>query len=184
MLARVIIEIVGAYVGEVYRVWHHSFGTSIWLAYVNLGDDAPPVQIVFGGERRLTGGELVPVAPPGSWAKVLGPGMRVRWTRMRARRYRGERSHGMLCSLDELGWMYGGPNEVPVLRNLEPGDCLDDLPTDRRSEVVVDWERAKSVEATARRVAARTYEHLRTRSRPSHQLTASSHQTSRRLVVH
>jgi tRNA-binding EMAP/Myf-like protein len=189
MITRVIISIMGAYVGEVRRVRPHAFGAFIWLAEVNLGDGAPPVQIVFGGDRRLERGELVPVAPPGAQAKTIGPGMRVRWKKMRARSYRGERSHGMLCSLDELGWMRGGPNEVPVLRDVEPGECLDDLPTARRPEVVAEWKWAKLVEAEARAEAvrsltARNHRHLQAGSRSLYQLTAGSHQTSPRLVVH
>jgi hypothetical protein len=62
---------------------------------------------------------------------------------MRARRYRGEWSHGMLCSLDELGWIHGGPNEVAVLHSLTPGQSLDNLPRQHRAKVVVGWRRAK-----------------------------------------
>lgn len=181
---RVIIDIVGAYVGEVRRVRPHAFGEFIWLAEVNLGDGALPVQIVFGGNRELEGGELVPVAPPGALAKVVGPGMRVRWKKMRARRYRGERSHGMLCSLDELGWMYGGPNTVPVLRDLEPGECLDDLPPYLRPVVVAEWDWAKRVEAvtrekarvrTATNLTVRTHDRSPVIGQASYQLMAGSH---------
>jgi len=138
----VINGITGARVGEVCRVRPHPHGKFIWLADVTLGDDDPPHQIVFGGDLRLIGGELVPVAPPGSWAIMPGPGLRIRRKKMRARTYRGQRSHGMLCSLDELGWLRHGPNEVAVLCDLTPGNSLDDLPVYRRPEVVVDWERA------------------------------------------
>jgi tRNA-binding EMAP/Myf-like protein len=145
----VIIGIAGALVGEVRRVRTHPHGMFIWLADVDLGNGATPLQIVFGGERRLTGGELVPVAPPGSWATVRQPGIRDKRKKMRVRNYRGERSHGMLCSLDELGWIHGGPNEVAILCDVEPGESLDALPAYRRPEVVVGWERAKLMEKMA-----------------------------------
>src|SRR6266536_1090853 len=108
----------------------------IWLADVDLGDDRLH-QIVFGGDLKLGGGELVAVAPPGSRATVRRHGVAPRRKKMRARRYRGERSHGMLCSLDELGWVRGGPNEVAILYDVVPGQSLDDLPVHRRPEVVI-----------------------------------------------
>jgi hypothetical protein len=61
---------------------------------------------------------------------------------MRARNYRGERSHGMLCSLNELGWARGGPNEVAVLRDLRPGFVLDELDPELRPAVVKKWDKA------------------------------------------
>jgi hypothetical protein len=122
----------------------------IWLADVGLGNGTTPLQIVFGGDHKLTGGELVPVAPPGSWATMRRPGICDKRKKMRVRSYRGERSHGMLCSLDELGWIRGGPNEVAIFCDLEPGQSLDDLPRHQRPEVVVGWERAKLMEKKAR----------------------------------
>jgi len=155
--AAVIIGIAGALVGKVRRVRPHPHGTHIWLADVTLEKRVPPVQIVFGGDRKLTGGELVPVAPPG--ARLIEvrlstdthrPDMWTRLTKkMRIRRFRGERSHGMLCSLDELGWVHGGPNEVAILCRLQPGQSLDHLPTYLRSEVVLGWERAEFAKKAA-----------------------------------
>jgi tRNA-binding EMAP/Myf-like protein len=129
-------------VGEVRNVRPHPRGMRIWLADVALGAGAHTIQIVFGGDRKLLGGELVPVAPPGSRAIGLRPDLTQLRKKMRVRRYRGERSHGMLCSLDELGWLRGGPNEVAVLCEVKPGESLDDLPRHRWPEVVEDWERA------------------------------------------
>jgi tRNA-binding EMAP/Myf-like protein len=134
----VIIGVTGAVVGKVHRVRPHPQGDFIWLAEVCLGDCTDHLQIVFGGDRKLSGGELVPVAPPGSLA--LDESQRRR--KMRTRNYRGQRSQGMLCSLDELGWLRHSPNEVAVLCDLVPGYRLDELETVRRPEVVVDWERA------------------------------------------
>jgi tRNA-binding EMAP/Myf-like protein len=134
----VIISIAGAVVGEVRRVRPHPQGDFIWLAEVWLGNGADQLQIVFGGDRQLFGDELVPVAPPGSLARDESQ----RWRKMRARNYRGQRSQGMLCSLEELGWLRHGPNEVAVLCDLAPGYRLDDLDAVRRPEVVLNWERA------------------------------------------
>ncbi len=110
----------------------HPEGTFIWLADVDMRDDCCPHQIVFGGKRELSGGELVAVAPPGSRAIVELPGGGEQRKKMRVRSYRGERSHGMLCSLDELGWTRLGLIEVAVLRDLAPGQSLDDIPVRRR----------------------------------------------------
>jgi tRNA-binding EMAP/Myf-like protein len=141
----VIVGIIGACVGKVLKVCTHPKGTRIWLTSVDLGDGADPLQIVFGGKLKLNGGELVAVAPPGSRAVVQTPGLtEQRVKKMRVRRYRGERSHGMLCSLDELGWVRGGPDEVAILCGLEPGFELDSLSPSERPQVVKGWEWAKS----------------------------------------
>jgi hypothetical protein len=63
----------------------------------------------------------------------------------------------MLCSLDELGWIRGGPDEVAVLCDLAPGDSLDDLPVHRRAAVVVGWERAKLMEKEAQERVAEAH---------------------------
>ena len=147
-----IIGITGAVTGRVKVVRPHPDGQRIWLADVCLSiNDLTPVQIVFGGDRKLRGGELVPVAPPGSRATVLRPDGSHQRKKMRVRRYRGERSHGMLCSLDELGWIRGGPNEVAILRYMAPGDSLDKLPKRRRTKVATDWARAKQMTKKAGR---------------------------------
>jgi len=145
----VIIGVAGAMVGHVKSVRSHPQGMFIWLADVDLGNGCL-YQIVFGGDLKLGGGELVAVVPPGSRATVHRPNVGSRHKKMRARRYRGERSHGMLCSLDELGWVCGGPNEVAILCDVVPGQSLDDLPVHRRPEVVVGWERARLMEKRAR----------------------------------
>ena len=154
-----IVDIAGAVVGEVACIRPHPRGRFIWLADIGLVNDTHPLQIVFGGTRVLRGGELVAVAPPGSRVVVEEPGTANRRIRkMRVRRYRGERSHGMLCSLDELGWLRGGPDEVAILCDLSPGQSLDDLPRHRRPEVVVGWERAKLLEKMARTRLTRMFD--------------------------
>jgi tRNA-binding EMAP/Myf-like protein len=125
-----VIIIAGARVGRILEVKLHPVAERIWLATVDIGGGK--VQIVFGGKYKLRAGELVPAAPPGARAQVR-PSDPPRIKKMRVRTYRGERSHGMLCSLDELGWTLGGPDEVAVLRGLEPGDCLHSLSVDQRA---------------------------------------------------
>jgi tRNA-binding EMAP/Myf-like protein len=113
----------------------------IRLARVDIGTGSF-LAIVFGGEYQVTRGDLVPVAPPGSW--VPGPrGLRTRPMKVRRRNFRGQRSEGMLCSLLELGWARDrASREAPETRNrvvvlkpvLHPGQPL---PTpDRWREVV------------------------------------------------
>ncbi|MGH3878423.1 MAG: hypothetical protein ACRDSK_15450 [Actinophytocola sp.] len=125
-----------AIVGRVLHTGAHPNGERIWLARVDLGN-GKPVQIVFGGRYKVRPAELVPVAPPGARVTALNGLTVPRTKKMRNRKYRGERSHGMLCSLDELGWTVGGPDEVAILCGLRPGDSLDCIATHLRSDHVV-----------------------------------------------
>ena len=132
----VIIRTIGAKVGEVVEVARHPNAQKIWLAKVQPGISQGSVQIVFGGLRELRAGDLVPVALPGTHVTVLG---RDTPKKMRARTYRGERSHGMLCSLRELGWVPAGLDEVAVLQDLAPGQPLDAIPISERRQYVTNW---------------------------------------------
>jgi tRNA-binding EMAP/Myf-like protein len=136
----VIIDTVGAVVGQVVEIRSHPDAQKIWLSYVRVADSNDPMQIVFGGIGTLNPGDLVPVAPPGARVKVLG---REKLKKIRSRRYRGVRSHGMLCSLRELGWVASCINEVAVLRDLLLGQCLDAIDTDQRHEHVENWSIAE-----------------------------------------
>jgi tRNA-binding EMAP/Myf-like protein len=107
-------------VGRIIKVRPHPYGDRIWLADVEIGRDYQ-LQIVWGGVPVVREGDLVPVAPPGCW---LPPG------KMRRRRYRGEVSEGMLCSLAELGWDLSAQDRVALLderAGLIPGQSLDSL---------------------------------------------------------
>lgn len=115
----------------VKRVEDHPEADRIRLAQVDLGDGAGPVQIVFGGPPVVRVDSLVAVAPPGATVRV-GP----RTTRMRRRNYRGMSSHGMLCSLNELGWAIGARDEVALLKDVRPGDALDGLSLRRRLSIM------------------------------------------------
>lgn len=106
-------------VGCILDVQRHPSADRLYIAKVQVPqlDLSIPVKerygpqtiktIVFGGNRVLKPGELVPVALPGI---KLPNGEKVR-----ERNWRGVRSQGMLLSLDELGWTMGGPDEVAVL---------------------------------------------------------------------
>ncbi len=134
-----IIRVRGAVVGEIVHLHSHPNAQRIWLAQVRSSRHGRPEQIVFGGNRKLRRGDLVAVAPPGT---LIQESHKDRPRRMRIRNYRGERSHGMLCSLNELGWARGGPDEVAVLRDLRPGFVLDDLAPELRPAVVKKWDRS------------------------------------------
>jgi tRNA-binding EMAP/Myf-like protein len=155
--SRVIISVAGALVGRVATVDVHPNGDLIWLAFVDINDGNPPTQVIYGGDQKLAVGDRVPVVLPGARLTVVddrNPAPRTK--RLRARNYRGQRSNGMLCSLDELGWLSGGPNEVAILCGLDLGFRLDDFPEERRPEVVVDWERAALMAKTATDTVATT----------------------------
>jgi tRNA-binding EMAP/Myf-like protein len=106
-----VIVTSGAVVGRVLEVAPHPNADRLWITQVDVG--TAKLTIVHGGTRSLHPGDLVAVAPPGA---RLSTGKR-----MRTRRYRGQRSEGMLCSSDELGWTLGGPDAVHILTEGEPG---------------------------------------------------------------
>lgn len=140
----VIIRVLGAVVGEIVQLRSHPNADRIWLAHVRTSRHGLAEQIVFGGTRKLRRKDLVAVAPPGTW---IFESHKDRPRRLRARNYRGQRSNGMLCSLNELGWARGGPDEVAILQDLRPGFLhpgfkLDELPPDLRPAVVRKWEQA------------------------------------------
>lgn len=144
-LVAVLVISSGAVVGRTLLVAPHPNGERIWLAWVDIGD-GKPFQIVFGGNYKVRRGDLVAVAPPGTPAVVLDNLYGPRRRKMRKRNYRGQPSHGMFCSLDELGWFVGSPDEVAILRGLPPGFPLDRLPPHRRAQHVArpcslsDWD--------------------------------------------
>jgi tRNA-binding EMAP/Myf-like protein len=122
------MEPLGVVVGEVVTVRPHPNGERIWLADVNVGREFKP-QIVWGGKKLVKEGSFVPVALPGA---------RLPMGKIRRRRYRGQISEGMLCSLAELGWDASVHDRVALLKRsagLKPGDPLDDIGSDWRKYV-------------------------------------------------
>jgi len=110
-----VVVVSGVVVGRIISAAKHPHADRLWVVTVDVGDRK--LTVVHGGTRPLHPGQLVPVAPPG--AVVQRPDGTHR--RMRTRSYRGQRSEGMLCSSDELGWTQGGPDAVHVLDRGEPG---------------------------------------------------------------
>jgi tRNA-binding EMAP/Myf-like protein len=116
-------------IGKVVKVRPHPRGERIWLADIDIGADYQ-LQIVWGGSPIVEEGSLVPVAKPG--ARLPGG-------KMRRRRYRGEISEGMLCSLAELGWDGSVTDHVALLCDsigLCPGQSLDHRDSDWESIVI------------------------------------------------
>jgi phenylalanyl-tRNA synthetase beta chain len=125
----------GVVVGCVIKVRPHPNGEHIWLADVDIGWDYL-LQIVWGGVPIVEEGSLVPVAPPG--ARLPHPKISGQRYKMRRRRYRGEMSEGMLCSLAELGWDSAVTERVALLNDsagLHPGESLDNRDDSWRSIV-------------------------------------------------
>ncbi len=123
----------GVLVGRVVEILPHPDGDLIWLAKVDIGTDRKP-QIVWGGAPIVTAGSLVPVALPGTWLPATKAESNP--YKIRRRRYRGEISEGMLCSLAELGWDSSVTDRVALLdpsAGLRVGESLDDR--------CVDWRR-------------------------------------------
>lgn len=107
----------GVVVARILEVRPHPNAAKIRLATIDLGDGSKH-QVVYGGDRELRSGDLVPAAPPGTRL----PGKK----KMRRQKFRGQSSFGMLCSSDELGWTIDGPDEVALLLpTLEVGQSLD-----------------------------------------------------------
>jgi tRNA-binding EMAP/Myf-like protein len=123
----------GVIVGKVVSIRPHPSGKHIWLADVDI-DTEYSLQIVWGGVPIVVEDSLVAVAPPGAWLPATkdkpGP------YKIRRRRYRGEISEGMLCSLAELGWDSSVMDRVALLDRsvgLRVGESLDDR--------YLDWKR-------------------------------------------
>ena len=113
--------------GRVVKVRPHARGEHIWLADVDIGTGSL-LQIVWGGVQIVAEGSLVPVAKPGAWLPATKG--EHDYYKIRRRRYRGEISEGMLCSIAELGWDLAVADRVALLdgfAGLQPGDSLDDV---------------------------------------------------------
>jgi len=123
----------GVVAGRVVKIRPHPGGDLIWLAEVDIGTDHQP-QIVWGGVDVVTEGSLVPVAQPGTWLPATKD--KPNPYKIRRRRYRGEISEGMLCSLAELGWDSSVTDRVALLdasAGLRIGESL--------ANRYVDWKR-------------------------------------------
>jgi len=117
----------GVVVGRVVEIRPHPRRDRIWLSTVDTGTGGKP-QIVWGGVPIVKAGSLVPVAQPGAWLPPMKG--KPKAYKIRRRRYAGEISEGMLCSLAELGWDPSVTDWVALLdasADLYVGQSLDGL---------------------------------------------------------
>jgi phenylalanyl-tRNA synthetase beta chain len=116
----------GVVVGRVIQVRPHPDRERVWLADLDIDTECRP-QIVWGGVPIVKEGSLVPVAQPGTWLPATKD--KPNPYKIRRRRYRGEISEGMLCSLAELGWDSSVTDRVALLDDsagLRVGEPLHD----------------------------------------------------------
>jgi phenylalanyl-tRNA synthetase beta chain len=126
----------GVVVGRVVEIRPHPRRDLIWLATVDTGTGCKP-QIVWGGIPIVRAGHLVPVAQPGTWLQPTKD--KPNPYKIRRRRYAGEISEGMLCSLAELGWDPSVADWVALLdtsADLQAGQPLGDRSNDWRAIVL------------------------------------------------
>jgi len=95
-------------VGEIIEVKRHPNADRLFIARVNVGN-SDPISVIFGGNRVLKPGDLVPVALPGTRLKD--------GSKIRPRNYRKIRSNAEILDRDELcgSTGYPCPDEVFVL---------------------------------------------------------------------
>ena len=93
-------EIKNVVVGKVVSIVRHPNSDHMWICQIDVGQDEP-VQIVTGAQN-VHEGDLVPAALHNSW---LAGGVHITKGKLR-----GEKSNGMLCSIEELGLT---PNDLP-----------------------------------------------------------------------
>jgi tRNA-binding EMAP/Myf-like protein len=116
----------GVIVGRVVKIRPHAHRDRIWISVVDTGTDYKP-QIVWGGIPIVKAGSLVPVARPGTWLPPTKE--KANPYKIRRRRFAGEISEGMLCSLAELGWDAAVTDWVALLNpsaDLHAGQSLED----------------------------------------------------------
>lgn len=120
----------GIIAGRVLTVRPHPNADLLRVCQVDIGNEEPS-QIVCGG-TNLFEGQLVAVAPPGSFVRWHGEGEPVE---LKATKLRGELSEGMICSSGEinLGDLFPAPEEAIILDltpdfpKALPGEPLADL---------------------------------------------------------
>lgn len=126
----------GVVAGRVVEIRPHPHRDRIWLSMVDTGTGRKP-QIVWGGIPIVKAGSLVPVAQPGTWLPPTKD--KPNPYKIRCRRYAGEKSEGMLCSLAELGWDPAVTDWVALLdpsADLDAGQPLEGRHADWRSIVL------------------------------------------------
>ena len=132
--ARLDAEIQNVVVGRVLSMVRHPNSDHMWICRVDVGREEP-VQIVTGAQN-VQEGDLVPAALHN--ARLPG-GVHITKSKLR-----GEASHGMLCSLKELGltrndFPYAVEDGIWILQEpCRPGDDINRIIGN--DDTVVDFE--------------------------------------------
>ena len=132
--ARLDAEIQNVVVGRVLSMVRHPNSDHMWICRVDVGREEP-VQIVTGAQN-VQEGDLVPAALHN--ARLPG-GVHITKSKLR-----GEASHGMLCSLKELGltrndFPYAVEDGIWILQEpCRPGDDINRVIGN--DDTVVDFE--------------------------------------------
>ena len=109
------LDYPGLVVGKVLGKEKHPNADKLSLCKVDIGDAANPLQIVCGA-TNVAAGQFVPVATVGT---VLPLDFKIRKSKIR-----GEVSHGMICSQNELGIGSDADGIWVLPGNLTPGEKL------------------------------------------------------------
>ena len=132
--ARLDAEIQNVVVGRVLSMVRHPNSDHMWICRVDVGREEP-VQIVTGAQN-VQEGDLVPAALHN--ARLPG-GVHITKSKLR-----GEASHGMLCSLKELGltrndFPYAVEDGIWILQEpCRPGDDINRIIGN--DDTVVDFD--------------------------------------------
>ena len=131
---RLDAEIKNVVVGKVVSIERHQNSDHMWICQIDVGQDEP-VQIVTGAQN-VKAGDLVPAALHNSW---LPGGIHITKGKLR-----GEKSNGMLCSLQELNLTIGDfPYAIEdgiwiIQEDCKPGDDINTIIGN--DDTVVDFE--------------------------------------------
>lgn len=108
-------ELKNIKVGRIDKIKEHPNADKLIICEVNLGDET--LDIVTG-DLTVKEKDLVPVAVDGA---VLYDGFKIK-----TRNFRGVKSHGMLCSLEEIGLEEHSDAIYTITEDVEPGtDFID-----------------------------------------------------------
>ena len=131
---RLDAEIKNVVVGKVVSIERHQNSDHMWICQIDVGKDEL-VQIVTGAQN-VKAGDLVPAALHNSW---LPGGIHITKGKLR-----GEKSNGMLCSLQELNLTIGDfPYAIEdgiwiIQQDCKPGDDINSVIGN--DDTVVDFE--------------------------------------------
>ena len=131
---RLDAQIKNVKVGKILSIVRHENSDHMWVCQVDVGQEEP-VQIVTGAQN-VKQGDLVPAALHNSW---LPGGVHITKGKLR-----GEPSHGMLCSLQELNLTLGDfPYAIEdgiwiIQEQCKPGDDINTVIGN--DDTVVDFE--------------------------------------------